>query len=84
MATYYVSTTGSNSNSGSIESPFSSLQYAHNLAKPGDTIYVRGGTYELTQVLKLTKDGTADKPISVLAYKDEVPIFDGAKIPTPD
>jgi Ca2+-binding RTX toxin-like protein len=83
MAVYYVSTTGSNSNTGNIDSPFSSLQHAHNLAKPGDTIYVRGGTYELTEVLKLTKDGTADKPISVLAYKDEVPIFDGAKIPTP-
>jgi Ca2+-binding RTX toxin-like protein len=84
MAVYYVSTTGSNSNKGTIDSPFSSLQHAHNLAKPGDTIFVRGGTYELTEVLKLTKDGTAGNPISVLAYKDEVPIFDGAKIPTPD
>lgn len=84
MTVYYVSTTGSNSNSGSLDRPFASLQYAHNLAKPGDTIYVRGGTYELTEVLKLTKDGTAEKPISVIAYKDEVPVFDGSKIPTPD
>lgn len=34
--------------------------------------------------MNLSSDGTADKPISVLAYKDEVPVFDGGKIPTPD
>ncbi|MDR6773711.1 hypothetical protein J2Y49_004464, partial [Azospirillum sp. BE72] len=52
MATYYVSPSGRDSQdgitdqfqAGTIAQPFGSLQHAHNLAQPGDTIYLRGGT----------------------------------------
>ncbi len=44
--TYYVSATSSNnSNNGTQNSPWATLQYAANLAKPGDSIMVRSGTY---------------------------------------
>ena len=80
MTTYYVSTTGSNSQTGTIDKPFASLQYAHNLAKPGDTIFIRGGTYNLTTGMQLTKDGTSGQPITVSNYGNEKVIFDGAKM----
>jgi len=45
-ATYYVATNGSDSNSGtSVSSPFKTMQHAADLTNPGDTVYVRGGTY---------------------------------------
>ena len=80
MAIYYVSPTGSNNNSGQLESPFASLQYAHDIAKPGDTIYMRGGVYKLTSGVQLTKDGTSSNPITVTNYKNEVPILDGSSM----
>ena len=79
MTTYYVATNGSNSQAGTIDKPFASLQYAHNLAKPGDTIFIRG-TYNLTTGMQLTKDGTSGQPITVSNYGNEKVIFDGAKM----
>src|SRR5690348_15031976 len=44
--TYYVSVTGSDSNSGtSSTAPFLTIQKAANLTKPGDTVSVMNGTY---------------------------------------
>ena len=43
-ATYYVSPTGSNTNPGTLSAPFATLQWAHDVANPGDTIYMRGGS----------------------------------------
>jgi hypothetical protein len=44
-ATYYVATTGSDSNPGTLSQPFVTLQRGVNAAGPGDTIIVRDGTY---------------------------------------
>jgi hypothetical protein len=41
----YVSTTGSDSNSGSQSSPFRTIQRAANVAKPSTTVHVAVGTY---------------------------------------
>jgi hypothetical protein len=84
MATYYVSTTGSDSNGGSIASPFGSLQHAHDLAQPGDTIYLRGGVYRLTEGINLTNDGTSSNPITVANYPGEAPVLDGSGMSSGD
>jgi|GEM_PF-5896477 len=44
-ATYYVSTTGSDGNPGTIDLPFRWIQKAVDVSMPGDTIIVRDGTY---------------------------------------
>lgn len=49
-ATYYISTTGSNSNDGSVGSPWLTLKYACDHATTsGDVIHVNSGTYNETQ-----------------------------------
>ena len=46
MATHYISTTGSNSNTGTIGSPWLTLQYAcSQVSTVGDIIHVNAGTY---------------------------------------
>lgn len=78
MTVYYVSPTGSDSGAGTLGQPFGSLQYAHDLAQPGDEILLRGGTYRLSEGVHLTNDGTSGQPITVRNYEGEVPILDGS------
>jgi len=88
LHTYYVSPTGSDSNSGTISSPFLTVQRGQTAAVAGDLIYLRGGTYTMSAsqisfddglyscVTYLNKSGTASAPIEYRAYTGEVPIFD--------
>ena len=74
---FYVSPNGSDSNDGSFAHPFYNLQKATDLAQPGYTIYVRGGTFPYVNTIRIiTNAGTALAPINVLAYPGEHPIFD--------
>ena len=85
----YVASDGNDTtNSGTIDSPFGSLQKAQELANPGDTVYIRGGTYQIRagQISKvvsnlfacvtyLDKSGTEGNTIKYWAYPGETPIF---------
>lgn len=42
---YYVSTGGSDSNSGSSSAPWATIQHAANVAKAGSVVHVASGTY---------------------------------------
>jgi hypothetical protein len=82
-ATYYVSPTGSNSNPGTISAPFATLQKAHDIANPGDTIYMRGGTYMLNNsAVQISRSGSSGNPITVINYPGETPVLDGINITT--
>lgn len=72
---YYVSPSGSNSNSGSLDRPFLTIDRAYSRVKGGDTIYVRGGTYSLSSQLLLSKKGTAASHINIFAYPGERPVL---------
>ena len=86
--TWYVAPHGDDSAAGSLEQPFATVPRAQTAAAPGDTVFLRGGTYRLTEaqlarrrglfarLIVLDKSGTPDKPISYLAYQDERPVFD--------
>ena len=77
-AGYYVATNGSGSGSGSITSPWTlatALAGGNGKVKPGDTIWVRGGTYAGS--FGSFVHGTSSAPVVVRAYPGERAIVDG-------
>ena len=67
---YYVSNTGSNSNNGtSLGTPFQTIQKAAYVVGPGDTVYVRGGTYRETVTMQ--HSGNSLGSISFQPYQNE-------------
>ena len=70
----YVSTKGSDANSGSLHSPLRTLQRAANRVTPGTTVYVRAGTYK---GFKLARSGTPDAPITFRSYPGEHAVISG-------
>jgi hypothetical protein len=85
-ADYYVATNGNDSGPGTLAQPFASIAQAQQAASPGDTVYVRGGTYtnfavgatdaNYQYVLNITKSN-----INYLAYPgDSRPVLDFSNI----
>lgn len=85
--TWYVSPSGSDSNSGTSSSPFKSITKAQSVAASGDTVYLRGGTYSSFTIASsdstyhyvhvLNKSG-----ITYANYSGETPVFNFSSIPT--
>jgi parallel beta-helix repeat protein len=75
---YYVALNGSDSNSGSIGQPWASFTKVADNVAPGDTVYVRAGTYTPAHGLNFYKSGTAAAPITFKAYPGEAVILDGS------
>lgn len=65
----HVAKTGNDSNTGTKESPFLTIQSAANIAQPGDTILVRAGIYRERVIPP--RGGTKDNPITYLAALGE-------------
>ncbi len=81
---YYVSPTGSDGNSGSQNNPWANVEYAARKAKPGDTIFVRGGTYQEGEVWLRAEYGHGGAPgklLTIKAYPNEIPVFVNSKRP---
>ena len=76
-ATYYVSGTGSDSNSGlSTGAAFRTIQAAANKTMPGDVVYVMNGVYttcSACNLLDIKRSGTADAWITYQAYPGHQP-----------
>ncbi|MGQ0591684.1 MAG: right-handed parallel beta-helix repeat-containing protein [Gammaproteobacteria bacterium] len=83
-ATYLVAPSGSDSNPGTQAAPFATLQKAHDVAVAGDTIYMRGGTYNVSSQQTFTRDGSSGNHIKVFNYPGEVPILNASGITTTD
>mgnify|MGYP003419358022 CR=1 FL=1 len=58
---YFVATNGSDSNSGTIDKPFATLGKAQSKVMAGDTVYIRQGTYRVTEA-EIMKHNTAGRP----------------------
>jgi hypothetical protein len=71
-ATYYVATTGSDSNSGTEASPWRTVKNAVDTMLAGDTTFVRGGTYNEGYIW-FKRSGTEASPIRLLNYPGESP-----------
>ncbi len=80
---YYVATTGSDGNPGTMAAPFANLQKGADVAAPGDTVWIRGGTYKVVNGassvsgIAISKGGQSDAMrVKFWAYQGETPIFD--------
>ena len=73
----YVSTHGSDSNPGTKEKPFLTVQHAADMAKPGDTVNIRGGKY--CERLAVTSSGNAIQGfITFRSEPGETAMLDGS------
>ncbi len=50
---YYVATNGNDNNAGTASAPFATPQKAIDLAREGNQVIIRAGTYNLTEALKI-------------------------------
>lgn len=71
---FFVDVKGSDQQDGSKEKPWKSLGHAIKQLKPGDTLYLRTGTYYET--VTVAARGTAEKPIAIRSYPGELAIVD--------
>ncbi|MCZ7602804.1 MAG: T9SS type A sorting domain-containing protein [Melioribacteraceae bacterium] len=70
--TYYVATTGNNSNPGTEASPYLSINYAIDNVPPGSLIKVKNGVYyELVEV---------EIPLTIIGYGSSYPSIVGLRI----
>jgi tetratricopeptide (TPR) repeat protein len=87
--TYFVAPNGRDDNRGTLEKPFATLERARDairaqrindaLPPGGATVYLRGGTYGVTNTFTLTDidSGNLGAPVVYRAWRDEKPVFDG-------
>jgi hypothetical protein len=87
-ADYFVAPDGSDTAAGTKEAPFATLQRAQGAVAPGDTVYVRGGTYRMREeqiarkerifayVTLLDRSGAPGRRIRYRAFPGEQPVFD--------
>jgi len=86
--TFYVAPDGKDSNHGTLDFPFASLEKARDtiralqpLTEPVN-VYIRRGTYSLNKTFTLTTadSGTADNPIEYQAFPGEAVVLSGGKV----
>jgi parallel beta-helix repeat protein len=74
---YYVATTGNDTNAGTLAAPFRTIQKGLNVATAaGTTVYVRAGTYN--ERLVWTNSGALNDDIVLSNYNSEVVYLDGS------
>lgn len=79
---FYAAPDGLPTGNGSINNPWNLKTALSHPAtvQPGDTIYLRGGTYNVPLIdlgFRSTLTGTAENPIKVMSYPGEWAVIDG-------
>jgi parallel beta-helix repeat protein len=69
-STYYTAPGGSDGDPGTLAQPFATVNHGVSVLTPGDTLYIRGGTYQ-ESLLNDIPSGTATAPVTVAAYPGE-------------
>ncbi len=78
LAQLFVAMDGSDTSSGTFDKPFKTIPKAIAVAVPGDTIYVRGGSYPLTSTILISsnQNGSDSNRHYLFAYPGERPLLD--------
>ncbi|MBQ2131346.1 MAG: DUF1565 domain-containing protein, partial [Prevotella sp.] len=78
-ASIHVSTTGNDENSGVESSPLLTIHKAVEICEPGDTIWIHGGRYVISERIKIPEKATsAEKRCYMWAVPGEEVIIDGS------
>ncbi len=77
-STFYVSKSGSNSNSGSFTAPWLTIQHAANSVTAGATVYVEAGVYNESVTFPVS--GTASNYITFANYPGQTATIDGTAL----
>ena len=81
-STFYVSTSGNDTNPGTSASPWRTIQHAANTAAAGDTVYIRGGTYKESVTINVSGSASGGY-ITFQSYSGETAIVDGTGLSVP-
>ena len=74
-SSFYVSTTGNDSNPGTQTAPWRTVQHAADTVRAGSTVNVRGGVYEELVAIKASGNAT-DGFITFRSYPGETAVLD--------
>jgi hypothetical protein len=74
-SSFYVSTTGDDSNPGTQTAPWRTVQHAADTVRAGSTVNVRGGVYEELVIIKASGNAT-DGYITFRSYPGETTVLD--------
>jgi hypothetical protein len=72
---YFVADTGNNAAAGTQVAPWRTVAYGLAHIAAGDTLYIRGGTYQ--EKVTMAASGLVTAPITITAYPGETAILDG-------
>lgn len=78
--TYYVSTSGNNSNPGTLQQPWKTPGYGSRQLQPGDTLMILSGTYVLKEYdadIITPPSGTSEAWITIIGDPNNRPILAG-------
>jgi hypothetical protein len=77
---YYVDNSfGSDTNPGKLSQPWKTIQKAVDTVNPGDSIFVKAGTYN--EAVKIQRSGTGSNPITLTNFDNQVVTINGDNSP---
>lgn len=74
----FIAPTGSDTAAGTQTAPMKTILAASGKLAPGQTLWVRGGTYSGQGGYNWKASGTATAPVTIKAYPGETPLFNGS------
>jgi hypothetical protein len=78
-SSFYVATTGNDSNPGTLAAPWRTVQHAADSVRAGSTVYVRGGIYE--ELVSIKASGNAsDGFITFRSYPNETAVLEASHL----
>jgi len=72
---WYVANNGSDYGSGTEPDPYLTIDKAVSMVQPGETIYIKGGNYNLVTPINISKSGNEGALISLFAIPGVRPVL---------
>ncbi len=75
--TRFISSTGDDTADGSFERPWKNIEHVVDRLQPGDTVYLREGTYRVNKMIVPSRSGVEGKWVTLSGYPGETAVLDG-------